>query len=120
MARPLTRDEEEMAGLLHRLGLTRAAALCLSCLLRETPCTSADLAAATGLAPQAVSEGVRDLARLGLVVREPVRTEGRGRPALRHRLPASGKEALLHLERTRRDALLAEMALLDELRRRAS
>jgi predicted transcriptional regulator len=119
MAKPLSREEEDLAGLLRRLGLSRPAAACLACLLREAPATSADLAAATGLTPQAVSEGVRDLERMGLVLREPVRSEAKGRPALRHRLPASAKEALRHLEQARRKELMDELALLDELRRRA-
>ena len=118
--KPLTPAEEDMARLLQRLGLSRSAAACLSALLREAPYTSAELAHATGLAPQAVSEGVRELERQGVVLREPVPGQGKGRPALRHRLPASGKEALRRLEEARRAALLDEMALLDELRRRAA
>lgn len=119
MVKPLSRDEEEMAALLRRLGLSRGAASCLALLLREAPFTSAELAQGSGLTPQAVSEAVRELERMGVVAREPVRGEGPGRPALRHRLPASGKEALRHLESTRRKVLLDELALLDELRRLA-
>lgn len=109
-----------MAGLLHRLGLSRPAAQCMAAMLRETPMLRTDLASATGLAPQAVSDAMRELERLDLVLREPVPTGAKGRPQVRHRLPASGKEALRRLEDARRRALLEELALLDELRRRAS
>lgn len=119
MAKPLTLAEEEMAHLLHRTGLSRSAAACLACLLREAPATSADLAHVTGLTPQAVSEGVRELERLGLVLREPIPTQTKGRPALRHRLPSTAREALLRLEETRRRVIEEEARLLDELRRRA-
>lgn len=108
-----------MAGLLHRCGLSRPSALCLAALLRGATMTIADLSAATGLAPQAVSDGVRDLERLDLVVREAAPAEGRGRPVLRQRLAGSARDALRRLERTRRKALAEELALLDELHRRA-
>lgn len=120
MAKPLTRDEEDLAGLLHRLGLTRPAAQCLVAMLREAPMLRADLASATGLAPQAVSDATHELERLGLIMREPVTTGAKGRPQLRHRLPATAKDALRRLETDRRQALMEELALLDELRRRST
>lgn len=117
MTRPLTEAEEQLAARLQRAGLPRAAARCLPALLRGGGWTSAEAVAATGLSQPDVSAGMRDLVARGAAEVEKVAREGKGRPALRHR---AAPDALRRALASRREALLAELAALDEVEARVA
>lgn len=115
MPRPLSEDEESAVALLQRAGLPRPSARCLACLLRGGTWTAADAVAASGLTQPDVSAGMRDLVARGAALVEKVEREGPGRPALRHR---AAEDALAAALNSRREALEAELAVLDEVTER--
>lgn len=116
MPRPFAPEEDRLAGLLARAGLSRLAARCLVALLRHGHATALEAADASGLARQEVSLGMRELVHAGLAEAQDVKGEGAGRPTKRYRLASTGGEALRRVEARRRRELQAEMAALDELR----
>ena len=123
MPRVLTQEEESLAALLSRAGLRAHEARCLALLLRAGAGagaqTRADVARATGLAPQDVSAAMRHLAERGAVRAEPHANGAPGRPQLRYRLAADAPAVLAGLEQARRRQLEDEAAALDALRARA-
>ncbi|HEX2021074.1 MAG TPA: hypothetical protein VHH36_00050, partial [Candidatus Thermoplasmatota archaeon] len=76
-------------------------------------------ASATGLAPQAVSEAMRELESNGLARAEAVRGGQRGRPSLRYRAPGGAGGALARFAAGRRAALAQELAALDAVEEQA-
>lgn len=116
MPRPFSPEEERLAGLLARAGLSRQASLSLVALLRHGHATALEASSASGLSRQDVSLGMRELVHAGLVEAQDVRHEGAGRPTKRYRLGSTGAEALRRVEENRRRELHAELASLDELR----
>lgn len=116
MARPFSADEDRLAGLLARAGLSRGAARSLVALLRHGHATAVEAAECSGLARQDVSLAMRELVHAGLVEAQDVRREGGGRPTKRYRLASTGAEALARVEARRRAELLSELSALDELR----
>lgn len=117
MPRPFTADEEELAALLARTGLSRAAARSLVALLRAAA-GAADVAAVAGLARQDVSDATRELEARGLVRIEKIVGERGGRPALRYHLARDAATAARALVAQRRKALADEAEALDALERR--
>lgn len=117
MTRPLTEAEESLAALLQRAGLPRATALCLAALLRGGGWTSGDAVAATGLTQPDVSAGMRDLVARGAAEVEKVPRAGKGRPALRHK---AAPDALRRALASRREELMAGLAVLDEVEARVA
>lgn len=111
--RALDADEEATARLLERAGLRRLAARALAALLRGGGHTASELAGATGLARQDVSDAARELETLGLVRVEKLATGGR--PQHRYHLE---RGAIATLVAARRRALAEESAALDALEAR--
>jgi len=114
MAKALTADEEELAGLVARAGLGVAAARTFAALARGGGHGATEIAAVTGHTRQEAGDAARDLELRGLARVE--RVPSGGRPAHRYHLE---KGALRSLVEARRAALRAELAALDALERRA-
>lgn len=110
MVKPLERDEEELAGLLARCGLTVRAARAYAALARGGGHTASDIAAATGLARQDAGEGARELEAAALARVEKVASGGR--PALRYHAKEEGLAALVA---KRRAEIAQELTALDAL-----
>lgn len=116
MTKPFTPEEEALAALLERAGLSRAASRLLAALGRAGAWSANELAAATALARQDVSDAAHELEARGLVRTDRVATGGR--PAHRYALaddPGAGVRALVA---ARRRALAEEEAALIALERR--
>jgi len=108
--KPLDPDEERLAALLARCGLSPRAARVHAALARGDAQTAPELAAATGLARQDAAEGARELEAAGLARVEKVASGGR--PALRYHALREGLGALVA---RRRAQLQEELAALDKV-----
>lgn len=116
MPRPLRTDEQALAALLQRTGLSRPASRALVCLARGGEWTSIALAEAAGLSQPGVSQGMRELLTQGLAVRDYVHSGEKGRPAHIYSIAGSASDTLARVERAKREELEAELVALDELR----
>lgn len=114
MTKPLDADEEALAALLARAGLTAPASRALAALLRGGAWSAQEVAAATGLARQDVSRVARELDAAGAVRVEKAASDG-GRPALRYHAARAGVAAVVA---RRRRQLEEERAALDALEAR--
>lgn len=113
MAKPLDREEEDLARLLARCGLTPRAARAYAALSRGGGHTATDLAAVTGLSRQDAGDAARELEAMALARAEKVASGGR--PALRYHVLDEG---LARLVARRRAEIAEELAALDRLERR--
>lgn len=116
MPRALRAEEETLADLLQRTGLSRPAARCLTCLARGGDWTSLGLAEAAGLSQPGVSQGMRELLADDLAQRGFRHAGGKGRPAHVYSLGEPATTVLTRVEQNRRAWVQAELATLDELR----
>lgn len=117
MQKPLDQAEEALAQLVGRAGLPRAAARTYVALLRGRPSLAAELAEATRLARQDVSDAARELEACGLVRVD--RVASGGRPSLRYALADDAGAALRALVAKRRAALAEEERALATLEARS-
>jgi predicted transcriptional regulator len=114
--RPLRQDEQTLAALLQRTGLSRPASRCLVCLARGGEWTSGALAETAGLSQPGVSQGMRELITQGLVVRDFQHSGEKGRPAHLYSIAGAAPDTLGRIERAKREELETELGALDELR----
>ena len=115
MPRPLDPDERAVESLLSRAGLRSPEARCLVVLMRGGIASRVEVARATDLAPQDVSDAMRALAERGAAVVERVAREGPGRPQNRYRLAGEAREVVAALAAARRKEIEGEQAALDAL-----
>lgn len=115
MAKPLDKDEEALAALLARAGLSAAAGRVFAALGRGGGHAATDLAAATGLTRQEAGDAANDLVHRLLARVEKVPSGGR--PTNRYQLDAGGLATLIA---ARRASIQQELAALDELEARFS
>lgn len=116
MARSLRADEQNLAELLQRTGLTRPASRCLVALTRGGKWTTSALAETSGLSQPGVSQGMRELVDANLAQREYEYNGQKGRPAHIYALADDAPTTLGNVEQTRRRWLATEIAACDDLR----
>ena len=111
-----TKDEEELANLLVRVGLKRNIARVLVYLAHNPEATSREIERGTDLRQPEVSLAMASLIDLGWVANREIKAENKGRPVKIYRLSRPISDITDTLEREKREQANTQLSLIQQIR----
>lgn len=113
----LDEHDEELVGLLTRLGLTKNTARTMTYLFNIAEATSHDIEIGAGLRQPEVSVAIGDLRERAWINERTIRTEGKGRPCKSYTLAVGVDEMINYMEGQKVRELNGHREALDRLKR---
>ncbi len=116
MKSEMNKNDEKLAEILQKVGLSRNVARTLAYMHGRDEVTSIQIEKATGLRQPEVSIAMKWLKKKGWVVKRDIKKEGKGRPVHGYRLAKPFPEILKEIEEEQRARIAEIERLIKELK----